>query len=79
MKYTNSEEKDDEESSVVSLSKTTIDDVGTENGENLYNDVDLIPKDTGWAWMCCFGKLFRNRLPSDQVFGSFGYAKNEPI
>ena len=21
------------------------------------NDMDLIPKDTGWAWMCCLGNI----------------------
>ena len=21
------------------------------------SDVDLMPKDTGWAWMCCLGKF----------------------
>ena len=36
-----------------------LDEMNQQKVENeLTTDVDLIPKDTGWAWMCCLGNIF---------------------
>ena len=36
-----------------------LDEITQQKVENELNtDTDLIPMDTGWAWMCCLGRIF---------------------
>ena len=53
------EDKDEEEHCVVSLAQSKIESDlhDYQDKEVSPSDVDLIPKDTGWAWMCCLGMI----------------------
>ena len=42
----------------VSDVMNNVDEVNKQKVEiDSKSDVDLIPKDTGWAWMCCLGNI----------------------
>ena len=59
MTYKRNEDKDEEEHCVVPLAQSKIESNlhDYEDKEVSPSDVDLIPKDTGWAWMCCLGTI----------------------
>ena len=58
MTYKRNEDKN-EEHCIASLAQSKIESDlhDYQDKEVSPSDVDLIPKDTGWAWMCCLGTI----------------------